>query len=199
MKEGAGNMECKLEIRIEEQGKELHVDPRHMEYIQNSLEKLKAHHLPTYEHSIRVGLKAVEIAEFMHLGPRPAFYGVLHDLGKAQIPLEVLAKTKGFDAHDMDVMKNHVQYGYECLLNNRYIFSAWLALQHHLYQKNNYPKELPQKPSIFSERTKLLIDIYSRIIAIADQNDALKMPNDRYGTAEMKAAHAQEIMLASNP
>ncbi|MBM3257036.1 MAG: hypothetical protein FJY98_01770 [Candidatus Liptonbacteria bacterium] len=57
---------------------------------------------------------------------------------------------------------------------------------------------MPEKPVQFSEGTKLLLDIYSRIVAIADQNDALKRRNDKYGPIEMKLPRSKEIMLANN-
>ena len=134
----------------------------------------------------------------MHLDPKPAIYGVLHDLGKARIPLQILEKTEEFNEQDMEMMKNHVQWGYEMLQQEGYIFSSWIALTHHRYQKNQYPRKLPQKPAQFCEGTKLLVDIYSRIVSLADQNDALKQRNDRYGTIEMKASRSKEIMLTNN-
>ena len=189
-----------LEQQLEELSEELHIESKHHEKMRSLLEQLRNYHLPTYEHSIRVSLTSSKIARHMHLNTRPTLYGgVLHDVGKLEIPFEILNKTQGFSEEDMGIMKSHVQKGYEMLMKEGYVFSAWLALTHHYYQKNSYPLVLPEKPEMFSHGTSLLVDVYARIVSIADHNDALKRRNDKFGPAELKKAQAREIMLMTNP
>lgn len=170
-----------LETRLNEAYDEFGVEEKHRKNIGEALNELKAYHEPTYSHSIRVGLKATEIAQFMHLNPKPALYGVLHDIGKLRIPLSTLAKTEGFDTKDMEIMKAHPLEGFKALVKAGYMFSAWLALTHHRYQPNSYPQTLAGLPMPLCDKTKTSLALYSRIVSLADHNDALKRKNDRFG------------------
>lgn len=187
-----------LEVEMNKTYDELGIEQVHKDAINHMLEELREYHEPTYEHSIRVGLKARKIAGFMNLHEKPAFYGVLHDIGKRRIPLEVLGKTKGFDEEDMNIMKNHSLAGYSMLLDAGYMFSAWIALTHHRYQPNFYPETLPDLPFSLCEKTNASLRMYSRIVSIADHNDALRRKNDRFGDVEMKAEKGKEIMIQLN-
>jgi HD-GYP domain-containing protein (c-di-GMP phosphodiesterase class II) len=191
--------DTQLETRLETSFEELKIEDKHRKTIRDILNEVGEHDEPTYSHSIRVGLKAREIAEFMHIDPKPALYGVLHGYGKTAIPKEIVSKKEGFDEKDMNIMKNHTIAGFSKLLQRGYMFSAWLALTHHRYQgERSYPRVLPGLPYALCEGTHCLLGQYSRIIAIADFHDALKRPNDKFGKAEMKAEKAREIMFAHN-
>jgi putative nucleotidyltransferase with HDIG domain len=191
-------MTINLEEAFRERARKIGVGNSYRDNIEDMLNDIKEYHPPTYEHSIRVGLIASKIAESMHLDPKPALYGVLHDIGKTKIPIEVLGKTKGFTKEDMETMKAHTLDGFKILLDKDYTFSAWLALTHHRYQDNKYPDPMPGLPVPLSDNTKVLLSIYSRIVALADFYDALNRPNDKYQDNGLEINKRSEMMKKLN-
>ena len=114
-----------------------------------------------------------------------------------KIPLDVLAKTKGFNEKDMEIMKAHALEGYKILKEEGLLFSSWLAINHHQFQKNKYPLTLPDFPIQVCEGTRLLLGIYPRIISLADHYDALKRENDRFKRVP-SYREAREILTNTN-
>lgn len=151
-------------------------------------------------HSLRVGLLARKIGEFVHHEGKPLFVaGVLHDLGKCQVALEVLGKTENWTEADTQAIKRHVTDGYR-MLRGRFDFSAEIILWHHRFQENGYPKRLPPLLHDYKEASKLLIVEYGRIIALADVYDALHRMNDKFGkTKKLSGEEIREKMLEFNP
>src|SRR3989338_3036609 len=138
-----------------------------------------------YQHSVRVGLLCYDIAEFMHLDKKPLFYGgLLHDLGKSCMPLELLAKADvrlseniDWTTKDREKMKAHVTKSYQLVKAAEYPEISEIipdiVVRHHRYGRDPYPKKLPKFPAQYSEGTKTMIGFYSRIVALADVYDAL--------------------------
>ena len=57
----------------------------------------------TYYHSLRVGLLASQIGDFLHLDSKALLYnGLLHDVGKIMVDTESLTKKKDFDEKDYE-------------------------------------------------------------------------------------------------
>ncbi len=137
-----------------------------------------------YEHSLRVGLLALDIGNFIHHEAKPLlFAGALHDLGKCQTCLDVLGKVDTWSEADQEEMKHHVIDGYR-LLRGRFDLTAEVMLWHHKFQDEGYPKVLPPFLHDYRETTKLLIREYGRIVAIADVYDALHRVNEKSGGSE---------------
>ena len=173
-----------LEAEFEETMDELRLVEDIKSSARNFLVILKGKSLSTYGHSLRVGLLARKIARFMHLDEKALFFaGIFHDLGKSQIPLSILHKTAGWTPEDSKIMEAHVIDSYR-LLRDKFDFSAEIILWHHRFQKNAYPIELPSSLHVYSEGTKVLIQEYGRILAIADVYDALHRKNDKFEEGE---------------
>src|SRR4051812_3251898 len=69
-----------------------------------------------YEHSVRVGIVGADIAHRMGLDPKVLLYaGLMHDIGKALVPVDVLGKTESWTKADSETMKPHVIDGYKLL------------------------------------------------------------------------------------
>ncbi len=153
----------------------------------------------TYLHSLRVGLLARRIARFMHLDEKALFFaGIFHDLGKSLIPLSTLHKTAGWTSEDAKIMESHVMDSYR-LLRDKFKFSAEIVLWHHRFQKNAYPLELPPLLDKYSEGTKVLIQEYGRVLAIADVYDAMHRKNNKFEEGEsITGEQIREKMLEFN-
>ena len=101
-----------------------------------------------------------ELAEFMAVG------GILHDLGKARVPLEVLNKPAKLTDDEFAVMKRHPELGEELAVSNGITDSRSLEVirgHHERYNGGGYPDNLD----------KATISIEARIAAVADVFDAL--------------------------
>lgn len=191
-----------LEVKFAEISQELGVSPEHQAQILEFLEPLRnadkeavrAH----YAHSLRVGMKAKEIADFTHHDPKPLFFaGTLHDVGKCQIPPEILGKVRDWTQADALVMEQHVLAGYETL-RGTFDLSAEIMLWHHRFQKNGYPEVLPEHLHPYSDSTKVLIVEYGRLLALADVYDALHRLNEKFG-GKISGARIRELMFELNP
>ncbi len=96
--------------------------------------------------------------------------GLLHDVGKTQIPLEILNKPGKLAADEMEIMKLHTTRGFKLLQEKQALPNGVVhgILQHHeRFDGSGYPLALPGNQ----------IHKYAKIIAVADIYDA--MTSDR--------------------
>lgn len=182
---------------------ELQIPSAENETVVAFLEPLRLKNLITYEHyehSVRVSLIAKKIAQALNLDQKALFYaGLLHDIGKCQTCSATLGKTEGWTEADTEAIKSHVMDAYR-FLRGRFDFSAEVIALHHQFQTNGYPFELPAHLHDYSEKTKALIKLYARLLALADVYDALHRVNDKFGTKSALSGDAiKSKMLELNP
>jgi len=158
----------------------------------------------TYEHSLRVAELAKSAAEKCNfdINPKPMlFSGLLHDIGKAVISLNVLTKTEGFSEADMAEMVLHPLYGYK-LLEGVQDFSAGVIVRHHRFQKNPYPsdEQMPKPNSKFSSSTFQLMDRCALVLGLTDFYDAIKFRNnDKFGTEKSSPDKIHSLLCSEYP
>jgi hypothetical protein len=136
----------------------------------------------------------------MHLDEKVLlFAGSLHDIGKIMIDAEIIRKTQNFTEKNMEEMRKHPLYTY-MLLRGIHEFSAEVALRHHRWQKNGYPKKLPKFRIPFSHNTELMIDFYARILSLADFYDSITTRvNEKFGEKrKLTQQEVKAITLAKN-
>jgi PAS domain S-box-containing protein len=94
--------------------------------------------------------------------------GLLHDLGKVFIPIEILTKPSQLTPDEFAAIKNHPKAGYEVLKNIEFPWPiADVALQHHeRLNGSGYPSGLKYDD----------IRIEARIVAVADVVEAMVYP-----------------------
>lgn len=91
--------------------------------------------------------------------------GYLHDTGKIIIPIEILCKSGKLSREEFNLVKNHVQAGYDLLKEVTYPWPiAQAVLGHHeRLDGSGYPNALKAEQ----------ISLESRILAVADVIDAM--------------------------
>lgn len=195
------NPKVSLAARLCTAYRELGISEEQREKIEAMLGPLRVKDRTTYEHCIRVGLLARRIARFMGLDQKALLYaGLMHDVGKAQVPLETLTKTEGWTDADSKAIEPHVMDGYR-MVRDVFDFSAEVILWHHKFQPNEYPQEIPENLHQYGNGTRTMIPFYGRILAIADSFDAFHRINNKFG-ADKKPLTGEEIkekMLKFNP
>ncbi|MDP2908147.1 MAG: HD domain-containing protein [Nanoarchaeota archaeon] len=189
-----------LEEQLEKAYSELGISEKNQGSVNTYLNLLKIKDQNTYEHSIRVGLRGIKVAEHSSLDQKALFYaGTLHDIGKILISPEVLKKTGKFNKKDMAEMKKHAKYSYK-LLTGVHEFSAQIALRHHKYQQEKYPKKLKKSETKLSKDTKSDIDFYARILSVIDFYDAITTRDDhKFGKNKLNTEEIKKLLIKNHP
>jgi putative nucleotidyltransferase with HDIG domain len=128
----------------------------------------------TYYHSINTAIYSMFIAKWLDLSApiikKIIQSGLLHDIGKAKVPDEILNKKGPLDRREMTIIQNHPIYGYEMIEHFHEIDPEIKSaiLQHHQrLDGSGYPLDINSD----------CIGLYARIVAVADVFDA--MTSDR--------------------
>lgn len=124
----------------------------------------------TFKHSVDVATMSMILAKQQGLSPKQIYEigvaGLLHDIGKTKIPLDILNKPARLTDEEFAVMKQHPVFGYR-MIKDREEFSneiCMAVLQHHeKMNSKGYPVGFPSDK----------ITQYARILTIADIYDAL--------------------------
>lgn len=135
-----------------------------------NMKDLKTFDEYTYKHSVNVTVISMIIGTSLKLSYKEMFNlgraALLHDIGKMFVSKEILNKPGKLDTSEMEIMKNHSQFGYK-YLKKRYGFSTLTyngVLDHHeKYDGTGYPD------GISADQINLL----ANVVSIADVYDAL--------------------------
>lgn len=136
------------------------------------LTTIRCHDEYTYNHSVNVCIISLAIGQRFGLSKvklcELGMAALFHDIGKSDIPLEVLNKPAEFNKDEWEIMQRHPVYGVKKLMRLKGLdaLSARIitgAFEHHLnYDLSGYPKA-PYKE----------VSLFGRIISIADCYDGL--------------------------
>ncbi len=135
-----------------------------------SLARLKTSDDYTYMHSVAVCALMVSLARQMGLDPAATrevgLAGLVHDLGKAVMPSEVLNKPGALTREEFDIMKGHPQAGHLMLVEGKGVSEVAMDVCLHHHEKVNglgYPHGLKGDG----------ISLYARMGAVCDVYDAI--------------------------
>lgn len=142
----------------------------HNYWLMDCINSIRSADLYTYTHSLNVALYCGLIARWMRLPDQEIKdviqAGVLHDMGKSQVPQEILNKKGKLTVEEFEAMKRHSVIGYRLVIRvpelKAEVCNAVL-LHHERMDGNGYPFGL-----VGDE-----IPLYAKIIAVADVYDAL--------------------------
>jgi putative nucleotidyltransferase with HDIG domain len=135
-----------------------------------SIAQLKNRHEYTYMHSVAVCALMINLARelrFNEAAVRDAgMAGLLHDIGKAVMPVEILDKPGALTDDEYGVMKSHPVRGHELLSKSSGVSHNALevCLRHHeRFDGNGYPDGLAgERLSLFA-RMSALCDVYDAV------------------------------------
>jgi len=151
--------------------------------ILSSVTKLKKHDDYTFQHSMNVSIYAASLAT--HLGMsekevnRIANAGVLHDVGKMLVPSNVLNKPGRLTEKEYEIMKSHVQLGYDFLLKEG-ISKDMLRLpyeHHERYDGSGYPNGLKDEQISLEGKIGVVVDIYDAITSDRVYHKGMEPPS----------------------
>ncbi len=137
------------------------------------LTNLRSHDEYTYNHSVNVCILALALGQRLGYRKRSlselGMAALFHDLGKYDIPLEILNKATDFTPDEWEVMRGHPIMSVKELVRLKGIHEMAVkvaigAFEHHLnYDLSGYPKLA----------TKRKLSLVGRIVCIVDCYDAL--------------------------
>ncbi|MBX3022729.1 MAG: HD domain-containing protein [Bdellovibrionales bacterium] len=143
-----------------------------LEVAKQLLDTVKAKDPFTYHHCLRVGRGSRRLAKAIGLNEFEQaileYSGLFHDIGKAQIPTEILVKPGRLDSKEIEVMKSHPTLSAEMIqhLDNVPFFRFMLPgikYHHEKIEGGGYPHSLRGDA----------IPLFARVIAVVDSYDAM--------------------------
>lgn len=135
------------------------------------LTTVRAHHAGTFQHCLLVTGTAAAFGRFLGL-PKPDLRvlvatALLHDIGKAAIPLEILNKPRRLTDEEFRLIKQHPVIGYDMLVGQPEVpRPALLGVRHHheYLDGSGYPDGLSGAEIGDMTRMLTVVDIYAALI-----------------------------------
>ncbi|MDQ0896204.1 MULTISPECIES: HD-GYP domain-containing protein [unclassified Paenibacillus] len=131
------------------------------------LERLRKHHAETYYHSLRVSQLCFQVAQMIGMDHDQSISalrsGLLHDVGKMNIPDHILSKKGKLMESEYQFIQKHVEFGVQILKDNGYEQNIISAIEGHHEREDGcgYPKQIIPE------------DALSKIVAVCDVYDAM--------------------------
>lgn len=149
---------------------------------QYHLDQLREYHFLTYEHSERVSEIAVRLSQSLATKQDNkwlGFSGKVHDLGKINVPHEILEKSGDLTALEKSIMQSHVRWSI-ILLGDSPNYVKSNVGSHHEFSPNPYPRARRDRRiwtrDTVDVRTHSAEERERQILAISDLYDALRSP-----------------------
>ncbi|MCD6545054.1 MAG: HD domain-containing protein [Thermotogae bacterium] len=135
-----------------------------------NLIKLKSYDEYTFTHQFNVTvlstLVSLELGLDKDIVKKISFSSLIHDIGKLKIPLKILKASRSLTPQEFEIIKLHPVIGKKIALNSGVIDESILSCILHHHERMNgsgYPEKLRGED----------IDLFARIVAVADVYDAL--------------------------
>jgi putative nucleotidyltransferase with HDIG domain len=133
----------------------------------------------TTTHSLNVAVLAMGLAEFMGCTPKQVrgfgVAGLLHDIGKIKIPLEVLTKPGKLTDAERQLMNQHPAEGARLILQSEESLevAAAVAYEHHIMLNGGgYPALHYRRECALASRLVHVCDVYDALCTRRPYRDA---------------------------
>jgi HD-GYP domain-containing protein (c-di-GMP phosphodiesterase class II) len=144
-----------------------------------SLARLKDRDDYTYMHSVAVCGLMVSLGRHMGMDDaevrEAGLAGLLHDVGKMQMPLEVLNKPGALTDAEFDVMRGHPERGWDLLKDGAKVPASALDVCLHHHEKmdgTGYPHRLAGDQISLLARMGAVCDVYDAITSVRPYKNA---------------------------
>jgi putative nucleotidyltransferase with HDIG domain len=121
-------------------------------------------------HSINVAVLTMALAEFLGVGSRDVhefgMAALLHDLGMARIPRDLLLKPIELTMEERTVIERHTTEGARIILSSdrRQELAACVAYEHHLRPDGSgYPQRLFRRPTHYASKLVRVCSVYNAL------------------------------------
>jgi putative nucleotidyltransferase with HDIG domain len=121
-------------------------------------------------HSINVAVLTMALAEFLGVGSRDVhefgMAALLHDLGMARIPRDLLLKPIELTVEERTVIERHTTEGARIILSSdrRQELAACVAYEHHLRPDGTgYPNRLFRRPTHYASKLVRVCSVYNAL------------------------------------
>lgn len=135
------------------------------------IDTVRKHHSQTYQHCLLV--TGVAVAFGQHLGfshadrHRLSFAGMVHDIGKARVPIAILEKSTPLSDDEMVVLRKHPEFGLEALKSTSGLSRDMLdiVVHHHEYlDGSGYPHGLSASEISDFVRIATICDVFGALL-----------------------------------
>ncbi len=124
----------------------------------------------TAQHSMNVCVLSIVLGRHLNLSEMAlnnvGLCGMMHDMGKMLVPLEILNKPGALEPHEMQIMQSHTNLGYELLKSSQDMYpgAVEVAWTHHeRLDGKGYPRQISNN----------IISHFSKIVTVVDMYDAI--------------------------
>ena len=167
-----------------------------------SLTRLKNADDYTYLHSIAVCILMIALGRQLGLEhealKQAGIAGLLHDVGKAFIPPEVLNKPGKLTDEEFNIVKTHPLKGWECLKDTDGISDITLDVCRHHHERVDgmgYPDKLSGEALTLFARMGAVCDVYDAITSNRCYKKGWEPAESIRKMAEWKNGHFDEVVF----
>lgn len=153
----------------------------HRKHLRKHLSILGECDRDSLEHSLRVGALAMDIGQQNQLSKKDIVLlgtaGLLHDLGKCDIPKEILTKKSALTPTERVEIEKHPTYGFRRLTEKTFATTRKVVVAHHEFTPTPYPRKVARQEIKSTRATSgASLSFITQILAVADMLDALASP-----------------------
>ena len=123
-----------------------------------------------FTHAVNVSMLGAMLGKWLGLDKNMiysiALAGLLHDIGKTQVPQDILFKTSKLSEYEMEQVKSHAKLGYELLKDNQSIPRDVLAavlFHHERSDGTGYPSALKEEQTPYIARIIGVVDVFDAV------------------------------------
>jgi len=148
----------------------------------SALAKLKNSDEASFLHSLSVSALIIVFARALRL-PEPVIHelamgGLVHDIGKAAIPISILRKRGRLTAGEICIVQKHPACGFEMLKSISGVSDEVLDITLYHHEKidgTGYPKGLMGEAITINVRIAAICDVYDALTSIRPYKPALSL------------------------